>query len=103
MALPWPVDRVDPHDLTCAGAALFGTALFDTLFFAEGAGEPYPTLAVDLPLVAGPKTTVRLREGLITAAGAPLDARDVLFSLERARSGAASIALATASELWIVR
>ena len=32
MTLPWPVDRIDPHDLADSGAALFGQALFDELY-----------------------------------------------------------------------
>jgi peptide/nickel transport system substrate-binding protein len=90
MVLPWPVDRVDPHDVTCPGAALFGEALFDELYALEPGGEPFPTLAADLPVAEGARTVVRLREGLVTAQGERLDARDVLFSIQRARKSTAA-------------
>jgi peptide/nickel transport system substrate-binding protein len=88
MALPWPVDRIDPHDATDPGAALFGHALFDELYAFEPTGDPFPTLAADAPSVEGSRSIVRLREGLTTAQGEPLDARDALFSVQRARKGA---------------
>ena len=90
MALPWPLDRVDPHDATDPGAALFGPALFDELYALEPNGDPFPTLAADAPSVEGARTIVRLREGLTTAQGERLDARDALFSFQRARKGAAA-------------
>jgi peptide/nickel transport system substrate-binding protein len=90
MTLPWPLDRVDPHDVTDPSAALFGHALFDGLYASDAAGEPFPTLAVETPVIEGSRAIVRLREGLTTAAGVRLDARDVLFSLQRARRGAAA-------------
>jgi peptide/nickel transport system substrate-binding protein len=90
MALPWPLDRIDPHDVTDPVASLFGHAVFDELYALEATGEPFPTLAADMPLVEGSRTTVRLREGLTTARGTRLDARDALFSLQRARKGAAA-------------
>jgi peptide/nickel transport system substrate-binding protein len=89
LTLPWPVDAVDPHDLEDAAAALFAPCLFDQLFALEPSGDPYPTLAADAPVTVGAKTLVRLREGLTTARGRRLDARDVFFSLERARRGGA--------------
>jgi peptide/nickel transport system substrate-binding protein len=89
MALPWPIQAFDPHDPFDAGAALFGSCLFDPLFALDASGEPYPTLAADLPTLLGAKTVLRLREGLVTAQGKRLDARDVAFSIERARRGAA--------------
>jgi peptide/nickel transport system substrate-binding protein len=90
IALPWPVDRIDPHDVTDPGAALFGHALFDELYALEPTGEPFPTLAAEAPLVEGSRTVVRLREGLTTARGVRLDARDAIFSLQRAKKGAAA-------------
>jgi peptide/nickel transport system substrate-binding protein len=89
LVLPWPVSTVDPHDQFDAGAALFGQCLFDPLYAVEGASEPYPTLAADPPLAQGGKTIVRLREGLVTAKGRRLDARDAAFSIERARRSGA--------------
>lgn len=90
MALPWPVDRIDPHDLTCPGAALFGQSLFDELYALESSGEPFPTLAADAPVVETSRTIVRLREGIVTARGERIEARDALFSIQRARKGAAA-------------
>jgi peptide/nickel transport system substrate-binding protein len=90
MTLPWPVERVDPHDLGDPGAALFGQALFDELYALEPSGETFPTLAADAPAVETARTTVRLREGLLTAQGEKIEARDALFSIQRARKGAAA-------------
>jgi peptide/nickel transport system substrate-binding protein len=89
VALPWPVGSIDPHDQFDPAAALFGACLFDQLFSLEASGEPYPTLAADAPATQGARTIVRLREGLVTAKGRKLDARDLSFSLERARRGGA--------------
>jgi len=89
LSLPWPVAAIDPHDLFDPAAALFGHALFDQLFAVEASGDPYPTLAAEAPLLEGANAVVRLREGLVTAKGRRLDARDALFSLQRARRGAA--------------
>jgi peptide/nickel transport system substrate-binding protein len=89
LALPWPVATIDPHDQFDAAAALFGSSLFDQLFALEPSGDAYPTLAADAPVAQGAKTIVRLREGLVTAKGRKLDARDLAFSLDRARRGAA--------------
>jgi peptide/nickel transport system substrate-binding protein len=84
-AVPWPVHSVDPHDLFDPAAALFGHALFDSLFALDIAGEPYPTLAAEMPATQGDKTIVRLREGLKSARGHAVRADDVLFSIDRAR------------------
>jgi peptide/nickel transport system substrate-binding protein len=90
MALPWPVTSIDPHDPCDPTAALFAHVVFDQLFALEGSGEPFPTLAADMPVSESGKTVVRLREGLVTAKGKKLDARDVIFSVQRARRGAAT-------------
>jgi peptide/nickel transport system substrate-binding protein len=90
MALPWPLDRIDPHDATDPGAALFGHALFDELYAMDAAGDPFPTLAADAPIIEASRTVIRLREGLMTARGERLEARDALFSLQRARKSAAA-------------
>jgi peptide/nickel transport system substrate-binding protein len=89
LVLPWPVSSVDPHDQFDAAAALLGQCIFDQLYAVEGTTEPYPTLAADPPETRGGKTLVRLREGLLTAKNKRLDARDVAFSIERARRGGA--------------
>jgi peptide/nickel transport system substrate-binding protein len=90
LALPWPVTSLDPHDPFDPTAALFAHAVFDQLYALDAAGEPFPTLATDLPTAEGGKTLVRLREGLLTAKGRKLEARDVIFSLQRARRGGAN-------------
>ncbi len=81
---------LDPHDPCDPTAALFAHAVFDQLFALETSGEPFPTLAADLPTTDGGKTMVRLREGLVTARGRKLDARDVVFSVQRARRSGAT-------------
>src|SRR5262249_27406119 len=61
LALPWPVNAIDPHDQFDPAAAIFGQCLFDQLFSLEASGDPYPTLAADSPTAVGAKTIVRLR------------------------------------------
>jgi len=89
LAVPWPLRSIDPHDLFDPAAALFGHALFDPLFSLDAAGEPYPTLAAEMPSAQGGKIVLRLREGLVTARGRKLEADDVLHSIERARRAGA--------------
>jgi peptide/nickel transport system substrate-binding protein len=84
--VPWSLASIDPHDLRDPAAALFAHAIFDPLFALDAQGAPYPTLATTLPQREGAGTVVRLREGLRTARGTALDARDVIFSIERARA-----------------
>jgi peptide/nickel transport system substrate-binding protein len=90
LAIPWPVTSLDPHDPCDPTAALFAHAVFDQLYALETSGQPFPTLAADLPATEGGKTVVRLREGLVTAKGRKLDARDVVFSVQRARRSGAT-------------
>jgi peptide/nickel transport system substrate-binding protein len=92
MHLPWPTVGIDPHDLRDPTAALFASAIADAIFAADPGVAPYPTLAAAMPSREGADTVVRLREGLKTARGVALDARDLIASVERARSrGAASV------------
>jgi peptide/nickel transport system substrate-binding protein len=84
--VPWPVSAVDPHRLDDATAALFGDALFDTLYAREGDGQLVPCLAETDPQPDGAGLRVSLRSGLRFASGAPLDARAVASSLARART-----------------
>lgn len=86
LRVPWSLASLDPHDLRDPAAALFAHAVFDPLYAVDAAGTPYATLATALPAREGAGTVVRLREGLKTAKQAALDARDVIFSIERARS-----------------
>lgn len=85
MTLPWPVSSLDPADPFDSTAALFAHAIADPVFAVDAAGEPYPALAVDYPSLSGGKTVVKLRAGLMSARGQALSARDLIFSLERAR------------------
>lgn len=83
--VPWAVNTLDPHDVRDPGAALFGGAIADSLYGIDINGAPYPTLAASLPERDGAATIVRLREGLLSARLVPLDARDLVVSVERAR------------------
>jgi peptide/nickel transport system substrate-binding protein len=91
--VPWPTTSLDPHDLRDPLAAIFASAIVDPLFGLDASGAPYPALAASMPTREAGKTVVRLREGLHTARGAPLDARDMIFSIERARARGASAIL----------
>lgn len=84
--VPWSLASIDPHDLRDPAAALFAHAIFDPVFAVDAAGSPYPALATQLPQREAAGTVVRLREGLRTARGKALDARDLIFSIERARA-----------------
>ncbi len=92
--LPWPTRTMDPHDVRDPAAALFAGAMCDSLFALDAAGNPAPALAEVLPLKEAQGTVVRLRDGLRTARKKPLDARDVVWSIERARARGAAAVLA---------
>lgn len=85
MALPWPVDSIDPADPLDSTAAFFAHAIADPVYAIDAKGEPYPALAVDYPRVSGDKTLVQLRQGLVSARGQSMGAKDLLFTIERAR------------------
>jgi peptide/nickel transport system substrate-binding protein len=92
MHVPWPTVGIDPHDLRDPTAALFASAIADAIFAADPGVPAFPTLASAMPTREGADTVVRLREGLKTARGVALDARDLIASVERARTrGAASV------------
>lgn len=84
--VPWSLASLDPHDLRDPAAALFAHAVFDPLFALDATNAPYATLATGMPHREGAGTVVRLREGLRTARGTALDARDVIASIDRARA-----------------
>ena len=94
MHVPWPTVGIDPHDLRDPTAALFAAAVTDAVFAADPGAPPYPTLAHAMPSREGADTVVRLREGLRTARGVTLDARDLIASVERARTRRAASVLA---------
>ena len=90
--VPWPTNRIDPHDLKDPTAALFGHAIADPIYAFDTAGVPYPSLAAGMPIREEAQTIVRLREGLRSSRGASLDAHDLVASIERARlRGAAAV------------
>lgn len=94
LVVPYALDQLDPHSANDPFSALFAPAIADTLFARAPNGQPYPTLALGMPEAAGGKLELKLRPALVTAAGKRIDARDVVFSLVRARSqgGAALLA-----------
>lgn len=90
--LPWPTRSLDPHDIRDPCAALFSTAIADPLYAVDPAGHLVSVLAEGLPIKEGRGTVIRLRSGLLTARKKALEAKDVLFSIERSRArGAAAI------------
>jgi peptide/nickel transport system substrate-binding protein len=94
LRVPWSTASLDPHDLRDPLAALFAAAACDSLFALDATGAPYPALAAGMPAREAGETVVRLREGLRTARSVALDARDLVFSLERARARGAYALLA---------
>jgi peptide/nickel transport system substrate-binding protein len=87
--LPWPVGTIDPHKADDVAAALFGEALFDGLYAYGEGGRPVPVLADGDPEPVGSDVRIRVRPGLLTAAGSALDAREVIAALGRARADGA--------------
>jgi peptide/nickel transport system substrate-binding protein len=88
--VPWPVASLDPHRIDDATVALFGEALFDTLYARADSGEIVPSLAEADPEPEGGALRVTLRAGVRFASGAQLDARVAAASLLRARARDAS-------------
>src|SRR5271165_6422469 len=79
--VPWSLSSIDPHRIDDATAALFGEALFDTLYGIDEAGAFVPVLAEDDPRAEGGSLRVPMRAGVRFASGAPLDARAAAASL----------------------
>jgi peptide/nickel transport system substrate-binding protein len=86
LVVPYALDQLDPHAANDPFSALFAPAIAETLFARAANGQPYPTLALGVPEVSGGRLKLKLRPALVTAAGKRLDARDVIFSLTRARA-----------------
>ena len=84
--VPWPLSSIDPHRIDDVGAALFGDALFGTLYAPDASGALVPALADGDPTPDGSVLRVALRPELRFASGASLDARAAAFSLGRARA-----------------
>jgi peptide/nickel transport system substrate-binding protein len=89
LRVPWPIAAIDPHRIDNPGAALFGEALFDTLYTQTPEGQIAPGLAEADPEPEGPNLRVRLRAGLRTAKDRPFTTKDAAWSIARARSGGA--------------
>jgi peptide/nickel transport system substrate-binding protein len=85
LAVPWGLERIDPHALDDPIAALFAAAIADPLYAIDALGRPYPALAAGLPQTTTRGVELALRPGLVTARGRPLEAADVVASLTRAR------------------
>lgn len=94
MRLPYDTSVLDPYDLSDPMAAIVGSAVFEPLYRLSAQGLPYASLADGLPQQQGGVTRVWLRKGLRSALGRPLDARDVVHSVQRARAGGAAGLLA---------
>jgi len=88
--VPWPLDRLDPHDGSSVAAALFSEACFDTLYTRDDSGAFVASLAEHEPEVVGAEVRVTLREGLKTARGRPISARECAASIARARGAGLS-------------
>ncbi len=88
MRVPFPLASIDPHRLEDAAAAIFESALFDTLYAQEG-GQIVPSLAEGDPEPDGASLRVKLRGGLRTGRGKPIGTKDVVASIARARNAGA--------------
>lgn len=84
--LPWPTGAIDPHRIDDATCAILGGALFDSLYAPADGGAIVPALAESDPEPVRAGLRVPLRAGIRTAQDRPLDARDAIHSLARARS-----------------
>ncbi|MEO8874359.1 MAG: hypothetical protein ABI461_02130, partial [Polyangiaceae bacterium] len=91
LRLPWSLAAIDPHRIDDAAAGIFSSALFDSLYALNAAGDPVPALAESLPESDGAGgLRIKMREGLLTAHGSVIDARDAVLALARARSHGAA-------------
>ena len=79
---------LDPITINAPGTINPSVAIFDTLVeLVPGNTEPQPALATSWSVnKAGTLYTFHLREGVDFSNGQPLTAKDVIFSLERART-----------------
>lgn len=85
LSLPFARGALDPHAADDPLAALLAPSVADTLFVLDAEQNPHPALAAELPRSTAAGARVTLRAGLTSARGKALDARDMLFSLVRAR------------------
>jgi peptide/nickel transport system substrate-binding protein len=87
--VPWPLAGIDPHRVDDVAAGILGEALFDTLYWRDEAGNVTALLAEGEPEPDRDGLRVRVREGIVTGSGKPIDAREVIGSLSRARGAGA--------------
>lgn len=92
--VPWPLGSLDPHRADDVAVALFGDAVFDTLYARNEAGEIVPSLAESGPQPEGRDLRVALRADVRFASGATFDPRAAAGSIARARARDASAWLA---------
>jgi peptide/nickel transport system substrate-binding protein len=88
--LPWPTTSIDPHRIDDVAAALFGDALFDTLYARDETGAFAPLLAESDPEPEGNTLRVKIRRGVRFASGRGFDARSAAAALARARGAGAA-------------
>lgn len=89
LRIPWAIGAIDPHRIDDPLAAIFGEALFDTLYAQTPEGQLVPSLAEAAPEPDGANLRVRLRAGLRTAKERPFGTKDALRSIARARASGA--------------
>jgi peptide/nickel transport system substrate-binding protein len=77
---------MDPHRLEDVTAAIFGEALFDTLYVRDESGAFVASLAEADPEPEGASLRVRIRAGLRTAKGRSFEARDAAAAIARSRT-----------------
>jgi len=89
LRVPWPIGAIDPHRIDDPLAAIFGEALFDTLYAQTPEGQLVPSLAEAEPEPDGANLRVKLGAGLRTAKEKPFGTKDALQSIARARASGA--------------
>ena len=83
---PWPIGSLDPHRVDDAAAAIFGDAVFDTLYARDESGAFVPSLAESDPEPQKAGLHVRLRADVRFPSGARLDPRAAASAIARARA-----------------
>jgi peptide/nickel transport system substrate-binding protein len=89
LRVPWALGPIDPHRIDDPLAAIFGEALFDTLYAQTEGGQIVPALAESEPEPDGANLRVKLRAGLRTARERPFGTKDAAASIARARAAGA--------------
>jgi peptide/nickel transport system substrate-binding protein len=86
MHAPWPLGGMDPHRIDDATAALFGEAVFDTLYARDADGAIVASLAESDPDPDGATLRVTMRTDVRFASGTRFDARAAAASIARSRA-----------------